>query len=383
MGRVRLGGADAGDDVLERRLDLGAIGFARPELRRVQHRPQDNADVSLAGEVAPGHGIDQCRRRSVADEADCQLLRQEVRRRGIHGQHVQHGEAFLLAVAVDGLAEDNLVAGLVAAVHVKKFAAVAGIIHGPTGKDLRDLGNVVLGVAAVDAEGVELHQFARVVLIQSAAGCLGWTDAIPLAHGCALSSLRVWTDAGFVIEIVHHGGTGGYGAQQVFKLAERARTNHFAFIGSDLPWRQAGLTDIDIEVIEPEVGHHFLQLPFAVDVIEQLGFHRLAGDDAVGVSQRDGDFFLLGGKAVDQQQALGALEPRHQLAGFAGRKRQQGLKTLGWRQGQDAGFLRLQRRNFRRGKIVGSGLGRCCLSDGLHVLRRTAGRALAPGRCHR
>jgi hypothetical protein len=79
----------------------------------------------------------------------------------------------------------------------------------PAGERAGDLGDVLLRVAAVDAQRVQLHQLAAVVLVEA------------LGHA--------WVRA--------HAGT---------------------------------LSRVDVEVVEPEVHEHFLQLAAAVDGAENL-----------------------------------------------------------------------------------------------------------------
>ena len=68
---------------------------------------------------------------------------------------------------LDFFAEDFLGAGLVAALVELEAAAALRAVDGPAGEDARHLGDVRLGVAAVDAEGVQLHQFASVVFVEA------------------------------------------------------------------------------------------------------------------------------------------------------------------------------------------------------------------------
>ena len=49
----------------------------------------------------------------------------------------------------------------------------AGLFDGPTGEATRDFGDVFLGVAAIDAERVQLHQFPAVVFVETAILFLG------------------------------------------------------------------------------------------------------------------------------------------------------------------------------------------------------------------
>src|SRR6202011_6088939 len=53
-----------------------------------------------------------------------------------------------------------------------KTSLAARLANGPTGKAPRDFLHVSLGVAAIHAEGVQLHQLAGVILIQPAASVI-------------------------------------------------------------------------------------------------------------------------------------------------------------------------------------------------------------------
>ena len=74
-----------------------------------------------------------------------------------------------------------------------------GLIDGPAGEDGGERGDVGLGVAAVDADGVELHDLAAVVLVEALVAALR-------APACCHSvGLRVRADGEPVVEVDHHG----------------------------------------------------------------------------------------------------------------------------------------------------------------------------------
>src|SRR5271166_4477185 len=50
---------------------------------------------------------------------------------------------------------------------VNEASAPVWLVDGPARKNARHQGHILLGVASVDAERVQLHQLARVVLIES------------------------------------------------------------------------------------------------------------------------------------------------------------------------------------------------------------------------
>ena len=94
-------------------------------------------------------------------------------------------QAFLFAVRLDAMPEHDLVAGLVHCVRSKmEAAALSRLLERPAGKDAGDFGDVLLRVAAVHAEGVQLHQFAAIVFVESAALAFGLFDLCwtPLAR---------------------------------------------------------------------------------------------------------------------------------------------------------------------------------------------------------
>ena len=71
------------------------------------------------------------------------------------------------AAGFDDVAEHDLLAGIVQARIEAEAAAEPRRLNRPAGERARDLGDVLLRVAAVDAERVELHQLAPVVLVQA------------------------------------------------------------------------------------------------------------------------------------------------------------------------------------------------------------------------
>ncbi len=77
-----------------------------------------------------------------------------MRRFWIARQQVQNFQPFLLAVGLDAMSEDHLVAGFVHARLEAEIAAFFGLLQGPSGEYLGNFGDILLGVAAVDAQGV-------------------------------------------------------------------------------------------------------------------------------------------------------------------------------------------------------------------------------------
>ena len=139
--------------------------------------------------------IDGGGRRLVADEVRDELRRHEARRRRVAAERADGALGLVLARLPVADAEQRLRAGLVQerleherdvvgrARHHRRASPAATerasarrlplrreSADGPAGQHLRELLDVLLRVAAVDAERVQLEQLARVVLVQSARG---------------------------------------------------------------------------------------------------------------------------------------------------------------------------------------------------------------------
>ena len=134
--------------------------------------------------------------------------------------------------------------------------------------------HVFLGVPALDAERVQFHQLARVVLVQAAAGAV-----LPGKR----TSFRC--RALPVVEVEEHRGALGGRAEQIAEFAEDAWPDGVAFVFRQVDARLS-LARKDVEVIEPEVRHYLFELAIAVggakDLLRgelreyaSLGLHRL------------------------------------------------------------------------------------------------------------
>src|SRR5580693_1965836 len=148
------------------------------------------------------------------------------------------------------------------------------LLQGPSGENARYLGYILLSVAAIHAESVQFHEFAAVVFVESVALAFGLVGLAVIAYsslpviigslGNAVGDVGVRSDAQPVIKIKQHGWTLCGRDQQVLKLAEGMRANDVAFVAGEQVVLRA-LANEYVEVIKPEVGHHFLQLAIAVD----------------------------------------------------------------------------------------------------------------------
>src|SRR6185437_8675442 len=139
-------------------------------------------------------------------------------------------------------------------------ALPAAFNQSPSSEYMREGDDVGLSIAAVDAERVQLHHFACVVLI----------DAVELA----VSAGRVGRGVLPVVEIEEHGGMFGGRAEQIAKAAHRMWTNGFFLEGAG-PDAAEALAGEDVEVVEPEGGHDFLELADDINGAHDASLDRL------------------------------------------------------------------------------------------------------------
>src|SRR5690349_14421620 len=84
------------------------------------------------------------------------------------GQDAKHPLAFLLAAtAPERLPEHRLLTPVVHRRSELELAVTSGLEHRPSGEGARDVDDVVLGIAAIHAKGMELEQLPPVVLVEA------------------------------------------------------------------------------------------------------------------------------------------------------------------------------------------------------------------------
>src|ERR1700733_10284918 len=190
-------------------------------------------------------------------------------------QQVQNFLAFVLAFGLDAMSENELRTGLVHAWLIAESEAFERLLDRPSGKYFGDLGDIALRVSAIHADCMQFQQLAAVIFIE--AGVLlaplirvrrktAWASIRAISHGpCgdALRLHRVRSHAHPVVEIKEHRWTFRGRHQQIFELSQSMRADRLLLVVC----KQEALgtfADENIEVIEPEVGHHFLELALAV-----------------------------------------------------------------------------------------------------------------------
>ena len=134
---------------------------------------------------------------------------------------------------------------------------------------------------------------------------LGLAGLTPLA-------MRVGADGLPVVEVDHHGRAGGGGEEEVAELAEGVFADGVALVGGGVPLVGV-FADVDVEVIEPEVGHDLLELALGEDGAEEFGLRELV-DDLVGGADVGGhaveDLALAGVEVGEEEVAAGRLRDR-------------------------------------------------------------------------
>ena len=236
-----------------------------PEFGTVEHGLQHVGDHAVAFLEGGGHARHQRLWRIVADEILGQLAADEMRGGGTAAEAIQRFVEFGQPPALHRLPEELLVAVIVAVrvefeqapAHVLRlqgrfhFRRVRPQVHAHAGQDARQFLHVRLAVAAVDAQGVQLHQFARIVFIDALDG------------------------VGFIVQVAQHGGMVDGRAQQVAKFPQGMRRDGVRLVIAD-HGAQVVLALVHAEMVEPEPAQLLLQLLSRIHVQQQRTRGRLA-----------------------------------------------------------------------------------------------------------
>ena len=214
-------------------------------------------------------------------------------------QQRQHVLAVLHAAAGrQRVAEDDLRASVVQLGAEHEATDPLGIFDGPAGERARHFDHVLLGVAAIHAQRMQLEQLAAEVLVDAAARA-----AAALPQRGPLRLRRALP----VVQVVQHGGTARHGDEQLVKTPQGVGTDHVA-----VEWQQQvtlrTLARIHREVVLPEVDHDFLELSPAHHRARQLGRLEISEQPAAGTLRLSQDERVVPGLEVRQggRRAIGA-----------------------------------------------------------------------------
>ncbi len=186
----------------------------------------------------------------------------EVRRGGRVRQYIQNFDPVAHAAAPgNGNAKHVLLTFVVKFVVVFERPAALWLPDRPSGEATGDFGHVFLGIAAVNAQRVQLHQFAAVVFVQA---------LLPPLHRIRSGRLPV-------IQIKQHGGTLGGGFEQILEMSQHVRADHIALVGRHHVAVRT-FVQVDVEVVEPEIGEHLFQLAVTVNGAKHLAVHQILID---------------------------------------------------------------------------------------------------------
>src|SRR5438876_3707887 len=154
-----------------------------------------------------------------------------------------------------------------------------------------DLSDIFLSVAAAYPEGVQFHKLAPVVFIQAGTPSLALlynqrtvSCAPAIVFRNSVRNFGVRSHAQPIVQIEQHRRTLRSRDQQVLKFSQRMRANHVPLIAGQQV-AVGALADEYVEVVEPKVGHHFLQLTLAVDGPQQLGLHQFVKHNLLWIIQ--------------------------------------------------------------------------------------------------
>src|ERR1700747_2841841 len=150
---------------LKRGLDLGAIRVASPELRRINHSAHDGSNIAIGTFESLRHASDQCRRRIIRNEAPGELSGNKLCGAGILYEKVYDLLAVFHPTGVKFFSENDFRIGIVDAFVKLELRIFARFFNGPSSKTARDFGYILLGVAAVNAEGVQLPQLGSIIFV--------------------------------------------------------------------------------------------------------------------------------------------------------------------------------------------------------------------------
>ncbi|MFO1253291.1 MAG: hypothetical protein U1E77_19665 [Inhella sp.] len=165
--------------------------------------------------------------------------------------------------------------------------------EGPAGQHARQLGHVLLAIAGAHAQGVQLHQLARVVLVQAAA---------------AARTLEAGAGGLGVVQVEQHGRVGGHGTEQVAEAPEHMGADGAGLVVRHQHAAQA-LVEEDVEVVEPEVHQAFFELVGAFQRAQQARLGSLVQGLADQLTARRFVFGAL--LALQLAKGLGALGQVH------------------------------------------------------------------------
>src|SRR5438034_412294 len=154
------------DHELERRLYLGAHVLGRPDVGAVKDGPHDFPHVTARALPRRDGVVHASVRRIIVHESLAQFAAHMVHRGGVVGQELEQADAFVYAMARRKPYTQHLFFPRVMGPVVElEPPSLLGTLDAPAREDARDVDHILLGIAAVRAQRVELEHLAGVVLV--------------------------------------------------------------------------------------------------------------------------------------------------------------------------------------------------------------------------
>jgi hypothetical protein len=225
--------------------------------------------VSSGAEKGGGKSLHELLGRIVGAERSRELEGNVPSGLGASRQVPQHGLSLLDPVLGVAHAQNGLGAGLVPS-RIEHEAA--GVVSGPRDRPARqnagEGGDVGLAVAAVDADGVKLEDFAGVVLVQ----------ARPPSH----AHRGVRPHGSDVVEVGQHGGMLRHRDQHVLEAAENVGTDGLALECAGHERRDAAGFQPDREMVRPERRETFGEADIGAQHRPDSGLYLVQDDGRPG-----------------------------------------------------------------------------------------------------
>src|SRR5205814_5440515 len=138
------------------------IGLSAKELRAVDDRSQDRLEIAVC--ALPGlHTLVHKRFRGiVGNKTPAEFGGDKAHGGGVAGEHVEDGLAVLhLTARRDHSAQNGLFTAVMEVRVELKLPAVAPSAYSPAGQAASHLGDILLSVAAIDSQRMQLQKLAR------------------------------------------------------------------------------------------------------------------------------------------------------------------------------------------------------------------------------
>ena len=193
----------------------------------------------------------------------------------------------LLAARGNLVSQHDLLAAVVHERGEHEFRLGSRQLDGPPGEAARHRDHILLRVAPVDAQRMQLHQLAAVILVETVRLALprpSESDSTRRLRRERSHLEEIGSHRLPVVQVVEHGRMPRRGQQQVLELTQHVGANGVALVTGQQRTILL-LAFVHIEVVEPEIREHFFQLPVGIDRADHLGLPQVAQDDLLRLTR--------------------------------------------------------------------------------------------------